>query len=45
MIAMTMESLHLIFFTSVRAHGYAQDILVGSTHYTGHLPYPDPYYQ
>ena len=29
--------------TSVKAHGYVQDIVVGSTHYTGYLPYEDPY--
>lgn len=30
--------------TSVKAHGYVQDVVVGSTHYTGYLPYSDPYY-
>lgn len=34
-------SLH---FLSVRAHGYVQDVVIGSTHYTGYLPYSDPYY-
>lgn len=29
---------------SVNAHGYVQDVVVGSTHYTGYLPYTDPYY-
>nr|AFO72235.1 glycoside hydrolase family 61 protein F [Heterobasidion parviporum] len=29
---------------SVRAHGYVQDVVVDSTHYTGYLPYTDPYY-
>ncbi|KAI0743742.1 glycoside hydrolase family 61 protein F [Daedaleopsis nitida] len=29
---------------SVNAHGYVQDVVVGSTHYTGYLPYSDPYY-
>jgi hypothetical protein len=29
---------------SVHAHGYVQDIVSGSTHYTGYLPYQDPYY-
>ncbi|KAH9942263.1 glycoside hydrolase family 61 protein [Epithele typhae] len=29
--------------TSVQAHGYVQDVAVGSTHYTGYLPYSDPY--
>ena len=28
----------------VAAHGYVQDVVVGSTHYTGYLPYSDPYY-
>ena len=30
--------------TSVNAHGYVQDVVIGSTHYTGYLPYSDPYY-
>lgn len=30
--------------TSVKAHGYVQDVVIGSTHYTGYLPYSDPYY-
>ncbi|EIM86641.1 glycoside hydrolase family 61 protein [Stereum hirsutum FP-91666 SS1] len=29
---------------SVHAHGYVQDVVVDSTHYTGYLPYSDPYY-
>lgn len=29
---------------SVSAHGYVQDVVVGNTHYTGYLPYSDPYY-
>ncbi|KAF4613533.1 hypothetical protein D9613_008195 [Agrocybe pediades] len=29
---------------TVRGHGYVQDIVSGSTHYTGYLPYQDPYY-
>ena len=37
-------SLPALFVTSVRAHGYVQDVVVGSTHYTGYLPYSDPYY-
>lgn len=28
---------------SVNAHGYVQDVVVGSTHYTGYLPYQDVY--
>lgn len=28
----------------VRSHGYVQDVVIGSTHYTGYLPYTDPYY-
>ncbi|OJT11784.1 Polysaccharide monooxygenase Cel61a [Trametes pubescens] len=28
---------------SVNAHGYVQDVVVGSTHYTGYLPYQDIY--
>ncbi|EIN05067.1 glycoside hydrolase [Punctularia strigosozonata HHB-11173 SS5] len=30
--------------TLVKAHGYVQDIVIGSTHYSGYLPYTDPYY-
>lgn len=29
---------------SVNAHGYVQDVVIGTTHYTGYLPYTDPYY-
>ncbi len=29
---------------SVNAHGYVQDVAIGTTHYTGYLPYSDPYY-
>lgn len=28
---------------SVNAHGYVQDVVVGSTYYTGYLPYQDVY--
>lgn len=28
---------------SVNAHGYVQDVVVGSTHWTGYLPYNDVY--
>ncbi|KAI0371174.1 glycoside hydrolase family 61 protein [Pilatotrama ljubarskyi] len=28
---------------SVDAHGYVQDVVIGSTHYTGYLPYQDLY--
>ncbi|KAF5327823.1 hypothetical protein D9619_005079 [Psilocybe cf. subviscida] len=47
----TIMSRHLfalaalsLFSLSVRGHGYVQDIVSGSTHYTGYLPYTDPYY-
>ncbi|KAL7281321.1 hypothetical protein ACG7TL_004630 [Trametes sanguinea] len=30
--------------TRVDAHGYVQEVVIGSTHYTGYLPYQDPYY-
>ncbi|KAH9855164.1 glycoside hydrolase family 61 protein [Lenzites betulinus] len=33
----------LLGIASVRAHGYVQDVVVESTHYTGSLPYQDPY--
>lgn len=28
----------------VTAHGYVQEVDIGSTVYTGYLPYTDPYY-
>ncbi|KAF9002942.1 glycoside hydrolase family 61 protein F [Cyathus striatus] len=31
-------------FVSVRGHGYVEEITVGTTKYTGYLPYSDPYY-
>lgn len=34
----------LAFISTVNAHGYVQDVVIGSTHYTGYLPYSDPYY-
>lgn len=37
-------SLSVLFTTGARGHGYVQDVAVGSTHYTGYLPYTDPYY-
>ncbi|KAI0655992.1 glycoside hydrolase family 61 protein [Cubamyces menziesii] len=30
--------------TRVDAHGYVQEVVIGDTHYTGYLPYQDPYY-
>ncbi|KAI0769358.1 glycoside hydrolase family 61 protein [Trametes elegans] len=27
----------------VEAHGYVQDVVIGAQHYTGYLPYQDPY--
>lgn len=27
----------------VQAHGYVQEVTLGSTKYTGYLPYTDPY--
>lgn len=36
--------LAVLTITSVNAHGYVQDVVIGSTHYTGYLPYSDPYY-
>ncbi|KAJ3489704.1 hypothetical protein NLI96_g1922 [Meripilus lineatus] len=32
-----------LYLLSVNAHGYVQDVQIGSTHYTGYLPYQDPY--
>ncbi|KAF8193213.1 glycoside hydrolase [Mycena galopus ATCC 62051] len=32
-------------FTTVRGHGYVQQITAGSSVYTGYLPYTDPYYR
>ncbi|KDR72253.1 hypothetical protein GALMADRAFT_229076 [Galerina marginata CBS 339.88] len=41
-------TLAIAFFStlavSVQGHGYVQDIVSGSTHFTGYLPYQDPYY-
>ncbi|KII84165.1 glycoside hydrolase family 61 protein [Plicaturopsis crispa FD-325 SS-3] len=34
----------LAFISTANAHGYVQDVVIGSTHYTGYLPYSDPYY-
>ena len=34
----------LASLSGVAAHGYVQDVLAGGTHYTGYLPYSDPYY-
>lgn len=28
--------------TSVKGHGYVQEVTIGSTKYTGYLPYSDP---
>ncbi|KAI0633430.1 glycoside hydrolase family 61 protein [Trametes polyzona] len=28
---------------NVNAHGYVQEVVIGSQHYTGYLPYQDPY--
>ncbi|KAG5636056.1 hypothetical protein H0H81_009227 [Sphagnurus paluster] len=30
--------------TSVNAHGYVQEVTLGTTKYTGYLPYSDPYW-
>ncbi|KAF9468467.1 glycoside hydrolase family 61 protein [Collybia nuda] len=30
--------------SSVKAHGYVQEVTLGSAKYTGYLPYQDPYY-
>lgn len=34
----------LSFLSSVSAHGYVQEITLGSTVYSGYLPWSDPYY-
>lgn len=34
----------LLFAAQVYAHGYVQEVTLGSTKYTGYLPYSDPYY-
>ncbi|KAI0075624.1 glycoside hydrolase [Panus rudis PR-1116 ss-1] len=45
MLTLVSALLSLTVYTlTVSAHGYVQDIVVGSTHYTGYLPYSDPYY-
>ncbi|PPQ92097.1 hypothetical protein CVT25_008263 [Psilocybe cyanescens] len=45
---MLKETLSIVLLSalvcSVRGHGYVQEIVSGSTKYTGYLPYTDPYY-
>ncbi|THH16965.1 hypothetical protein EW146_g3769 [Bondarzewia mesenterica] len=43
-LAFALTTAVLSALPSVRAHGYVQDVVIGSTHYTGYLPYSDPYY-
>ncbi|RDB18186.1 Polysaccharide monooxygenase Cel61a [Hypsizygus marmoreus] len=41
-LALVITVFHVA--SSVNAHGYVQEITLGSTKYTGYLPYSDPYY-
>ena len=41
--ALSAFAIAALAVSSVKAHGYVQDVVVGSTHYTGYLPYTDPY--
>jgi hypothetical protein len=40
---LALTTLLLGVTTSVRGHGYVQEITLGSTKYTGYLPFSDPY--
>jgi len=41
---LSILSSALILLPRVIGHGYVQDVVIDSTHYTGYLPYTDPYY-
>ncbi|KIJ31458.1 lytic polysaccharide monooxygenase [Sphaerobolus stellatus SS14] len=43
-ITLSLASVLLSYTTLVAGHGYVQQINIGSTAYTGYLPYTDPYY-
>ncbi|KAJ3574983.1 hypothetical protein NP233_g1403 [Leucocoprinus birnbaumii] len=43
-LAITAAVALLGLISQVEAHGYVQEITLGSTKYTGYLPYSDPYY-
>jgi len=36
---LTLASTLAVFVTSVAAHGYVEQVTIGSTTYTGYLPY------
>lgn len=40
----TLFSVVGLLLPSVRGHGYVQEVDIGSSKYTGYLPYTDPYY-
>jgi len=42
--SITYIATALITASTVAAHGYVETVTVGSTSYTGYLPYSDPYY-
>lgn len=44
MFKLTLALFLLSALVSVRGHGYVQEVVSGSTKYTGYLPYQDPYY-
>lgn len=44
-ISLVLTALTVSSLTSlVHGHGYVQEVVIGSTDYTGYLPYTDPYY-
>ncbi|KAF4593596.1 Esterase/lipase/thioesterase [Pleurotus pulmonarius] len=43
-LALAFTATVLSALTLVNAHGYVQELKLGSTSYTGYLPYSDPYY-
>nr|UPO25280.1 lytic polysaccharide monooxygenases [Pleurotus ostreatus] len=43
-LALVFTTTVLSALTLVNAHGYVQELKLGSTSYTGYLPYSDPYY-
>lgn len=43
-LALAFTATVLSTLTLVGAHGYVQELKLGSTSYTGYLPYSDPYY-
>ncbi|KAJ3499867.1 hypothetical protein NMY22_g19469 [Coprinellus aureogranulatus] len=42
-IAAAIATALLLFATQADAHGYVQEVTLGSTKYAGYNPYADPY--